>query len=273
MRRPAGPPARRNAQRAGARLGYRRRVTDQQPLPHKSFDPSTFRDKPVSFVRRSGRMTPSQERAWEEHQADYVLDVPHGRAATSVADGVTGDPEQIFGRIAPLVVEVGSGQGHAILHAAETRPDTNFLAVEVFRAGLARTIIRAELAGLENLRLAEVNAPELLEKFLPAGSVDEIWVFFPDPWAKVRHHKRRLISADFARIAALALRPGGVLRLATDWEGYAEQMREVLDAAPDFERDFAGEWAERFEGRVLTAFEKKGADKGRAIRDLSYRRA
>lgn len=247
-------------------------MTEQQPLPYKSFDPTTFRDKPVSFVRRSGRMTPSQERAWDEHREKYVLDIAHGPAATSVADGEHGDPEQIFGRRAPLVVEVGSGQGHAILHAAEQHPETNFLAIEVFRAGLARTIIRAELAGLGNLRLAEVNAPELLEKYLPAGSVDEIWVFFPDPWKKERHKKRRLVSADFARIARRALRSGGTLRLATDWEDYAEQMREVLDAADGFERGFEGEWADRFEGRVLTAFEQKGADKGREIRDLCYRR-
>ena len=253
-------------------MGYRRRVTDQQPLPHKSFDPTTFRDKPVSFVRRSGRMTPSQTRAWEEHREKYVLDIAHGPAATSVADGVTGDPEQIFGRKAPLVVEVGSGQGHAILHAAKHRRDTDFLAIEVFRAGLARTMIRAELAELDNLRLAEVNAPELLEKYLPAGSVDEIWVFFPDPWKKERHKKRRLVSADFARIAHRALKPGGVLRLATDWEDYAVQMREVLDAADGFERGFEGEWADRFDGRVLTAFEQKGAEKGRQIRDLNYLR-
>ncbi len=243
-----------------------------QPLPPKSFDPRTFRDRPVSFVRRSGRMTPSQERAWEEHRGTYLLDIPHGPAATSVADGATGDPELIFGRRAPLVVEVGSGQGHAILHAAGARPAENFLAVEVFRAGLARTMIRAELAGLANLRLAEVNAPELLERYLPAGSVDELWVFFPDPWKKARHTKRRLVSDDFMRIAARALRPGGVLRLATDWEDYAEQMREVGDAAADFERAFEGEWAPRHDGRVLTAFEQKGMDRGRAIRDLAYRR-
>ncbi|WP_336660751.1 tRNA (guanosine(46)-N7)-methyltransferase TrmB [Leucobacter sp. USHLN153] len=248
-------------------------MTEQQPLPYKSFDPTTFREKPVSFVRRSGRMTPSQERAWADHHAKYVLDIPHGPAATSVADGAHSDPSEIFGRSAPLVVEVGSGQGHAILHASETRPDTNFLAIEVFRAGLARTMIRAEIAGTENLRLAEVNAPELLEKYLPVGSVDEIWVFFPDPWKKARHHKRRLVSEDFARIAARALRPGGVLRLATDWEDYAEQMREVLDAAPGFARDFSGEWADRFDGRILTAFEQKGIDKGRHIRDLTYRAA
>lgn len=218
-------------------------------------------------------MTPSQERAWEEHRGHYVLDIAHGPAATSVADGESGSPSEIWGREAPLIVEVGSGQGHQILHASEGHPDTNFLAVEVFRAGLARTVLRAADAGIENLRLAEVNAPELLEKYLPAGSVSEIWVFFPDPWKKTKHFKRRLISADFARIAHRALAPGGVLRLATDWENYAEWMRDVLDEAPGFERAFAGEWAERFDGRVLTAFENKGIMKGREIRDLTYRKA
>ncbi|WP_244301363.1 tRNA (guanosine(46)-N7)-methyltransferase TrmB [Leucobacter insecticola] len=215
-------------------------------------------------------MTPSQIKAWDDHEAKYVLDVDHGATVTGVADHVRLDPEQIFGRSAPLIVEIGSGQGHAILHASAAHPEKNFLAVEVFRAGLARTIIRAEKGGITNLRLAEVNAPELLEKALAAEVVDELWVFFPDPWAKVRHQKRRLVDADFARIAAGSLKPGGVLRLATDWEEYAEQMREVLDAAPGFRRGFEGEWAERYDGRVLTAFEKKGADKGRAIRDLSY---
>lgn len=217
-------------------------------------------------------MTPSQERAWEESRQHYVLEIEHGPAATSVADGVTGEPTEIFGREAPLVVEIGSGQGHQILHAAESYPEKNFLAVEVFRAGLARTVIRAEEAGLSNLKMAEVNAPELLEKYLPAGSVSEIWVFFPDPWKKARHHKRRLISQDFARIAHRALESGGLLRLGTDWEHYAEWMRDVLDEAPGFERDFVGEWADRFDGRVLTAFEQKGITKGRAIRDLTYRR-
>lgn len=250
---------------------YRCGVTEQQPLPYKSFDARTFRDKPVSFVRRSGRMTPSQVRAWEEHAEKYVLPISRGHAATSVAEGQDGDPARIFGRTAPLTVEIGSGQGHAILHAATEHRDRDFLAVEVFRAGLARTIIRAEQAGLENLRLAEVNAPELLEKYLPAGVVDEIWVFFPDPWKKARHHKRRLIDEDFARIARRALRPGGMLRLATDWEDYAEQMRAVMDAAEGFERAFDGDWAERFAGRILTAFEQKGIDQGRAIRDLVYR--
>lgn len=217
-------------------------------------------------------MTPSQERAWEEERGRFLLDIKHGPAATSVADGEHGDPAELFGREAELTVEVGSGQGHQILHAAAEHPERNFLAVEVFRAGLARTVIRAAEGGLENLRLAEVNAPELLEKYLPEGSVSEIWVFFPDPWKKSRHHKRRLINEDFARIAHRALRPGGLLRLGTDWENYAEWMRDVLDEAPGFERAFEGEWAERFDGRVLTAFENKGIQKGRDIRDLTYRR-
>lgn len=234
-------------------------------------DPSTFRDKPVSFVRRGGRETPAQERAWQELAPAYVIDVPRGPAATSVAAGAQGDPARIFGREAPLVVEIGSGQGHAIVHAASRTPGTDFIAVEVFTGGLARTMLRAEEEGVRNLRLIEANAPEVLEHFLPSASVDELWVFFPDPWPKTRHHKRRLVDGDFAGIAARALRPGGLLRLATDWQEYADQMREVLDAAEGFERDFEGEWAPRFDGRVLTAFERKGVDKGRAIRDLAYR--
>lgn len=232
----------------------------------------------MSFVRRGGRETPAQERAWKELGPKYVIDVPRGAAATSVAVGAQGDPEQIFGRKAPLIVEIGSGQGHAIVHAASTNPGTDFIAVEVFEGGLARTMLRAEEEGpdgkgLANLRLIEANAPEVLEHFLPEHSLDELWVFFSDPWPKTRHHKRRLINEDFAKLAARALKPGGVLRLATDWQDYADQMREVLDAADGFERDFEGEWAPRFDGRVLTAFERKGEAKGRAIRDLAYRTA
>ena len=247
--------------------------TLQQELPAKSFDPRTFRAKPVSFVRRSGRMTPSQEKAWEDLGSRFLLELPRGHAVTSISDDAQLHPSEAFGREAPLVVEVGSGQGHAIVHAAEQHPERNFLAIEVFQAGLARTMIRAEWADVDNLRLLEANAPEVLERALPQGAVDELWVFFPDPWKKARHTKRRLISEDFVPVASRALRPGGVLRLATDWEHYALQMREVMDAAPNFMRDFEGDWAPRFEGRVLTAFEAKGAKAGRAIRDLAYVRA
>lgn len=140
-----------------------------------------FRDKPVSFVRRSGRMSDAQERAWQDLSAHYVIDVERDAAATSVRPGTQIAPGVVFGRRAPLVVEIGSGQGHAIVHAASTSPERDFLAVEVFRAGLARTMLDADRAGATNLRLVEANAPEVLEHLLPEGSVDELWIFFPTP--------------------------------------------------------------------------------------------
>ncbi|MFV0318995.1 MAG: tRNA (guanosine(46)-N7)-methyltransferase TrmB [Microbacterium sp.] len=217
-------------------------------------------------------MSDAQERAFAELSDRYLLTVPRGAASTSVHPDARLDAAGEYGRTAPLIVEVGSGQGHAIVHAAATRPRDDFLAVEVFRAGLARTMLGAERAGAHNLRLVEANAPEVLEHFVPEASVAELWVFFPDPWHKSRHVKRRLVKPGFGALAERVLKDGGMLRLATDWEDYALQIREVLDDESGFERDFAGEWAPRFDGRVLTSFERKGAAQGRAIRDLAYRR-
>ncbi len=232
-----------------------------------------FRDRPVSFVRRSGRMSEGQERAWDALSPRYLLPVARGVAATSVRSGTAIDPAEVWGRRARLVVEIGSGQGHAIVHAAASHPDVDYLAVEVFAAGLARTMLDADRAGAQNLRLVEANAPEVLQHLLPAASVDELWIFFPDPWHKNKHVKRRLVATGFDEVAGGALRDGGMLRLATDWEDYALQMRRVLDASAAFERAFEGEWAGRFDGRVVTAFERKGERAGRSIRDLVYRRA
>ncbi|KQY96954.1 tRNA (guanine-N7)-methyltransferase [Microbacterium sp. Root53] len=238
-------------------------------------DAPSFRKQPVSFVRRSGRMSDAQERAWSELAPRYAFDVPRDIASTSVHPDARLIPAEVYGRTAPLMVEIGSGQGHAIVSAAAARPDVDFLAVEVFRAGLARTMLDADRAGVRNLRLVEANAPEVLERLLPEGAADEVWVFFPDPWHKSRHNKRRLVKEGFGATAGRALRDGGLLRLATDWEDYALQMREVLDAEPEFERAFDGgedAWAPRFDGRAMTAFERKGIAKGREIRDLTYRR-
>ncbi|RLK47670.1 tRNA (guanosine(46)-N7)-methyltransferase TrmB [Microbacterium telephonicum] len=249
-------------------------MSDPSPAPDvPGAEPARrFREKPVSFVRRSGRMTDAQEGAWEHLAPHYVIEVQRDDAATSILPGSAMDPAAVFGREARRVVEIGSGQGHAIVHAAASHPDTDFLAVEVFRAGLARTMLDADRAGARNLRLVEANAPEVLEHLLPPASVDELWIFFPDPWHKAKHNKRRLVAPAFPGIAARALRDGGVLRLATDWEDYARQMRDVLGDAPDFAPAFDGEWAPRFEGRTMTAFERKGIAKGRDIRDLTYRR-
>lgn len=254
----------RGAGRAGA--------TPDGGYPGGMPEPRTFRDEPVSFVRRSGRMSEAQERAFAELAEFFVLDVPRNVAWTSVHPEARLDVAAAYRREAPLTVEVGSGQGHAIVSASAAHPERDFLAVEVFRAGLARTMLDAEREGVRNLRLIEANAPEVLATYLPAGSADEVWIFFPDPWHKKRHTKRRLVRPGFGATAGAALRDGGLLRLATDWEDYALQMREVLDEAPEFERAFEGEWAQRFDGRVMTAFERKGIAKGREIRDLTYRR-
>lgn len=277
-----GPAAAPGPRMPAQAAGYPGRMSDSTPDPSLGDDRSghpvgggqsrRFRDAPVSFVRRSGRMSDAQERAWAELAPFYEIPVARDAAETSVLPGAAIDPSAVFGRVAPLVVEIGSGQGHAIVHAATQHPETDFLAVEVFRAGLARTMLDADRAGARNLRIVEANAPEVLEHLLPEASVDEVWVFFPDPWHKAKHNKRRLVAPAFPPLAARVLRDGGVLRLATDWEEYARQMRSVLADAEDLASEGAGEWAPRFTGRTMTAFERKGLAKGREIRDLAYRR-
>ena len=231
---------------------------------------AAFRDRPVSFVRRNGRMTDGQERAWTDLAPRYVLDAPRDEAATSVRPGAVIDPRDVWGREASLVVEIGSGQGHAIIHAASAHPDVDFLAVEVFTAGLARTMLNAEKAAVENLRLVEANAPEVLEHLLPPASVDELWVFFPDPWHKKKHHKRRLIQPDFVALLASRLRDGGYLHCATDWQPYAEQMLEVLDAEPTLANSAGAGYAPKPAYRPLTKFENRGLKLGHGVWDLVY---
>ena len=241
-------------------------------------DLSGFRTKPVSFVRRSGRLTDKQKRMWAERHDVYLIDIPRALARTSVDPAFVLDAAAVFGRTAPLVVEIGSGLGDAVVGAASADPGRDYLAVEVYRPGLVHTIARAERAGaargqdgLPNLRLVQANAAELLETAITAGSVDELWVFFPDPWHKARHHKRRLVTAEFAALAARVLRSGGMLRLATDWAEYAEQMIEVLEADERLTNVHGpARRAPRFERRVLTGFERKAHDGGRAITDLEY---
>jgi tRNA (guanine-N7-)-methyltransferase len=251
-------------------------TTDAPARP--DHDGAPYRTQPVSFVRRSARLTKSQQKAWDTKRERYLVEVPRSRAATSVDPGWRFDAEATFGRRAPLVVEIGSGQGEAVVAAADAHPERDHLAVEVYTPGLAQTIVRAERcrdrAGLDNLRLLQANAAELLETALPAASVDEVWVFFPDPWHKSRHHKRRLVRPSFAALVARVLRPGGVLRLATDWEEYAGRMLEVLDAAEGLVNAHGPRGvAPRFDGRVLTSFERKGEAAGRGVTDLEYVRA
>jgi tRNA (guanine-N7-)-methyltransferase len=190
-----------------------------------------------------------------------------------VPDEAVDDPSfswpEVFGREAPLVVEIGSGVGEATAALAAARPEHDVVALEVWRPGVAHTLGLLAAAGAGNVRLLSVDAVWCLEHlFAPAG-VEELWTFFPDPWPKKRHHKRRLVTPDFARLAASRLRPGGLWRLATDWSDYAGQMRAVLDAEPALE----GGPVERWPKRPVTKFERKGVAAGRTITDLAYRRA
>ena len=242
-----------------------------------------FPRRPYSFVRRGDRLSPKRQRAWERHASQWVVEIPRLATDTSVDPSFRWDREAAFGRSAPLVVEIGSGLGEAVVAHAAAHPQLDHLAVEVYKPGVADLLLKAAQAGVANVRVAQANAPEVLEHMLAPGSVHELWVFFPDPWHKTRHHKRRLVSPDFAHLAARVLEPGGLWRLATDWQEYAVVMRGVLDAAgAEFDNVHPGPaaddahpdrgWAPRWDGRILTSFERKAREAGRVPRDLTYRR-
>jgi tRNA (guanine-N7-)-methyltransferase len=229
-------------------------------------EPTPYRTSPVSFTRRGGRLNDRQQSAWDELADQYVLETPRYGPSTSIDPNYVLDLEAVYGRNAPLIVEIGTGRGEAIVHAALENPDVNFLGIEVYVPGVAQTLVGIRREGITNVRLMVVNAAEALTTTLPAGSLDELRIWFPDPWHKKRHNKRRLITPEFAKTAARAIRPGGIWRMATDWQDYADQMLEVLNGADDFES--SGTWAPRFEGRPLTRFEDKGKRVDRDIRDL-----
>ena len=192
-----------------------------------------IRSRVRSFSRAGGRLTDGQARALAEYGGRYILDIPRADAIRTVARSFRLDPEAAFahtGQKRPLIVEVGSGGGEAILAHAAAHPGVDHLAVEVWETAIARLVRGSAERGLHNLRVAPADASQLLATALPVGSVSEVWVFFPDPWRKPRHRKRRLVSAAFADSVARVLRPGGVWRLATDWADYAWQMRDVLEA-------------------------------------------
>ncbi len=228
----------------------------------------------TSFVRRSTRMRPVHLRAWERLRHAYVLEVPQRSTSTSVAPGHPLDPSAVFGREAPLVVEIGPGTGESLVAMAAARPEVDVLAFEVYLPGVARAVHRLHETGVTNVRLLQTDAVDGLTHLLGPGSVAELWTFFPDPWPKAKHHKRRLVDHAFAHLAADRLRPGGQWRLATDWADYADQMRTVLDTHPDLATAAisADGWADRDPDRPLTRFEQRGIDAGRVVRDLRYRR-
>ena len=267
-------------------------ATTPPPLHPERRAPGTTRRDVVSFVRRGERLTASRREAWDRLSDEYVLDPPRGERDTLPADGARLDLEEVFGRRAELVVEVGSGLGENIVAAASSHPERDHLGVEVYLPGLAQTLSRVEKADRpRNLRLLPLDAQRALPSMLPPASISELWVYFADPWPKARHHKRRLINPPFLDAVLPLLAPGGHFRLATDWAQYAHHMRRELDAREELElvhpdgprptgvsSDTVPEgmprtgWAPRFEGRVKTSFESKGTQAGRLIWDLAYRR-
>ncbi|MDO5661795.1 MAG: tRNA (guanosine(46)-N7)-methyltransferase TrmB [Brachybacterium sp.] len=257
---------------------------DTEPGPRRRRDV-------VSFVRRGSRLTARRQDAWDRLHQQWVLDVPRGERDTLPAPGTHVDPVAEFGRQAPLVVEIGSGQGENIVAAAAAHPERDHLAVEVYHPGLAQTLDGLEQAGSpSNVRLLPLDALHALPALLPPGSIDELWIFFADPWHKSKHHKRRLVNPPLLDAVLPLLRPGARLRLATDWAEYARHMRRLLDEEPRLESLHPEGpapdgtptdpvppgmpergWAPRFAGRVLTSFERKAHDAGRLIWDLAYR--
>ena len=231
--------------------------------PHHRFTADGRRMREVlSYSRRGSRFTPSQQRAWDAHHQAWVIpDEAVDEAGFRLAPW--------FGREAPLVVEIGSGVGEATGVLAATRPSYDVLALEVWKPGVAASLAEVAAAGATNVRFCSVDAAWAVEHIVRPGSLAELWTFFPDPWPKARHHKRRLVNASFAALAATRLSPGATWRLATDWDDYADQMREVLDGAEGLTGGVVERWAER----PVTKFERKGLDAGRTITDLAYTRA
>lgn len=251
----------------------------------------------LSFVRRSGRLDARLQRAWDTYAGTYLLPLNAAEGSLDIRDDWRLTREWIhdtWGNTHPLIIEIGTGQGENIVAAAAQHPQTNYLALEVYDPGVAHTMLRAGKQQLGNLRIAQINAPELFAK-ADAATVSEVWTFFPDPWPKMKHHKRRIVQPALAVAIHRALVPGGMWRIATDIEDYALHVHEVMDGRTDFRNtggltvslptghvgkgnaylaqdmphaDFTE--SSRFEGRVLTNFEKKGLDAGRVIHNFAY---
>ena len=233
--------------------------------PHTGFTDDGRRIAQVlTYARRGSRLSARQAEDWERHHEAWW--VPEERV-----DDPAFDVAACFDRDAPLIVEIGSGIGEATAALAAARPEANVLAFEVWRPGVAQTLGRLADLGAGNVRLIGVDAVWSMENLLGPGSVTELWTFFPDPWPKQRHHRRRLVGPRFASVAASRLVSGGLWRLATDWPEYADQMLTALGEEPLLENVYDGP-APRWEDRPVTRFERRGVRAGRPITDLTFRR-
>ena len=216
-----------------------------------------------SFVKRAGRMTSSQQRALNELWPQWGIEYSPS----------TLDLEAVFGRAAPRVLEIGFGNGDSLVEMAALHPDTDYLGVEVHEPGVGHCLIRMSEAGVNNLRLIMHDAIDVLEQQLEEASLDRINLYFPDPWPKKRHHKRRIVNPPFLAIALSRLKPGGHLHIATDWKNYAEHIDETLARTPGFELDERREHdGSQPLDRPPTRFEARGLRLGHRIWDWRFRR-
>jgi tRNA (guanine-N7-)-methyltransferase len=215
----------------------------------------------TSYARRGSRLSAPQQQAWDTHAARWVV-------PTEVVTDEGWDQQRWFGRRAPLVVEVGSGGGESLAAMAAARPDHDVLALEVWQPGVAATLKRLAEAEVDNVRLLMLDAVWFFENRVPEASLAEVWTFFPDPWPKKRHHKRRLVGTRFAGLVARALVPGGRWRLATDWADYADHVEEQVALEPALR----GGRTPRWDARPVTRFERRGVAAGRPPIDFCYER-
>jgi tRNA (guanine-N7-)-methyltransferase len=221
------------------------------------YDPTEHRIR--SFVTRAGRLSIAQARALEELGPQFLIE--YAKAPL--------DFEQAFGRTAPVILEIGFGMGDTTSRIAKGMLDKDFIGVEVHTPGVGSLLKQIGEQGIANLRLIQHDAVEVLNQMIPAGSLAGVHVFFPDPWHKARHNKRRLLQAPFVKLLAEKLAPGGYLHCATDWEDYAVQMLEVLGAEPLL-RNTAEGYAPQPAYRPLTKFENRGLKLGHGVWDLVF---
>lgn len=220
--------------------------------------------RPVrSYVRREGRLTAAQSRALDELLPEYEF--PASEAAV--------DLPAVFGRKADTVLEIGFGNGDILATLATSHPERNYIGVEVHRPGIGRLLMRLREEEVENVRIAPRDATEVLRNEIPDDALRQILIYFPDPWPKKRHHKRRLVQQEFVLLATAKLVVGGELKLATDWPEYAAQMLEILNSRADLENlSPDGTYVLRPDERPVSRFEQRGKNKGHNVYDLAYRR-
>ncbi|MGH1357275.1 MAG: tRNA (guanosine(46)-N7)-methyltransferase TrmB [Burkholderiaceae bacterium] len=237
-------------------------MTEATPAPAEAASGDDFRDRHIrSFGTRRGHMTAGQRDAFERLSPTLTLPFTHTPL----------DLAQVFDNTQPVTLEIGCGMGETTASIAAAHPERNYLGLEVYPAGVGSLLGRIESAGLQNVRVISHDAVEVLQYMIRPGTLAATHIYFPDPWHKKRHHKRRLIQPAFIALLVSRLAPGGLVHCATDWVAYAEQMLEVLSAEPGLENTVDG-YLPRPDFRPMTKFEKRGLALGHEVRDLIFKR-